>query len=127
MRAFSCGINDLRLTPEGEQSQQRELQPADHISLKIASDYVSLGDTPNPVDALLLERLEEVMRDDSKLEASDMLMNRGSKDITAAVQKACFPNGLETLFLQNQMNIMTTSGVKGSRVNISLILCNFGQ
>lgn len=43
MRAFSCGIDDLRLTPEGEQSRRRELQPAAHIGLEIASDYVSLG------------------------------------------------------------------------------------
>ncbi|KAJ4314688.1 hypothetical protein N0V84_008763 [Fusarium piperis] len=127
MRAFSCGIDDLRLTPEGEQSRRRELQPADHIGLKIASDYVSLGDNSDPADALLLERLEEVMRDDSKLEALDMLMNQGSKDITAAVQKACFPNGLEKPFPRNQMNVMTTSGAKGSKVNSSLISCNLGQ
>ncbi|KAF4472818.1 DNA-directed RNA polymerase I subunit RPA1 [Fusarium albosuccineum] len=127
MRAFSCGIDDLRLTPEGEKSRRQELQSADHIGLKVASGYVSLGDISDPGDALLLERLEEVLRDDSKLEGLDLLMNSASKDITGAVQKACFPNSLEKPFPRNQMNVMTTSGAKGSRVNASLISCNLGQ
>ncbi|KAL6409909.1 DNA-directed RNA polymerase I subunit RPA1 [Ilyonectria robusta] len=67
------------------------------------------------------------MRDDGKLEALDVLMNGTSKDITAAVQKACLPNGLDKPFPRNQMNVMTTSGAKGSRVNASLISCNLGQ
>ena len=68
MRAFSCGMDDLILTPEGERSRRRELQSAEHLGLKIASGYVSLVDKPKSTDVLLLERLEEVMRDDSKHE-----------------------------------------------------------
>ncbi|TFA97904.1 DNA-directed RNA polymerase I subunit [Trichoderma ghanense] len=127
MRAFSCGMDDLRLTAEGEAARRRELLAADKLGHKIASSYVSLENQEDAQDPLLLERLEEVMRDDSKQEGLDLLMNQGSKDITDAVQKALIPNGLEKNFPRNQMQVMTTSGAKGSRVNASLISCNLGQ
>ncbi|KAJ6439154.1 DNA-directed RNA polymerase I subunit RPA1 [Purpureocillium lavendulum] len=127
MRAFSCGMDDLRLTAQGEQARQHEIQAINSVGLEIASKYVSLEDTPDPGDPILLERLEEVLRDDSKQEGLDLLMNQRSKDITDAIQRACIPYGLEKPFPQNQMQAMTTSGAKGSRVNASLISCNLGQ
>ena len=127
MRAFSCGMDDLRLTPAGESARLQALQPADQVGLEVASGYVSLGQQKDPLNPLLLERMEEVVRDDSKQEGLDLLMNQGTKDITEAVQTACIPNGLEKPFPKNQMQAMTTSGAKGSRVNASLISCNLGQ
>ncbi|KAM5359034.1 hypothetical protein ACJZ2D_014788 [Fusarium nematophilum] len=127
VRAFSCGIDDLRLTPEGEKARQESLVPAATVGLKVASSYVSLEQSPSPNNPLLLERLEEALRDDSKQEGLDLLMKESLKGITDAVQGACMPNGLEKPFPKNQMQAMTTSGAKGSRVNASLISCNLGQ
>ncbi|KAI8660709.1 DNA-directed RNA polymerase subunit [Fusarium keratoplasticum] len=127
VRAFSCGMDDLRLTPEGEKARREALVPANTVGLKVASSYVSLEQNPGPRDPLLLERLEEVMRDDSKQEGLDLLMKEGLSGITDKVQTACVPNGLEKPFPKNQMQAMTTSGAKGSRVNASLISCNLGQ
>lgn len=127
VRAFSCGIDDLRLTPEGEQARKEALKAADRVGLDVASGYVSLEKNPGPNDPLLLERLEEVQRDDNKQEGLDMLMNQGTAAITDLVQKATMPIGLEKPFPKNQMQAMTTSGAKGSRVNASLISCNLGQ
>ncbi|KAK7403596.1 hypothetical protein QQX98_010648 [Neonectria punicea] len=126
-RAFSCGIDDLRLTPEGEKARKEELKAADNVGLDVASSYVSLEKNPGPNDPLLLERLEEVQRDDNKQEGLDLLMNQGTATITDAVQRVCMPGGLEKPFPKNQMQAMTTSGAKGSRVNASLISCNLGQ
>ncbi|PWI66738.1 hypothetical protein PCL_04876 [Purpureocillium lilacinum] len=127
MRAFSCGMDDLRLTQEGEDARRKELLAADKVGVQIASGYVSLENQTNPLNPLLLRRLEEVVRDDSKQEGLDLLMNQRTKDITDAVQKSCIPKGLEKPFPKNQMQAMTTSGAKGSRVNASLISCNLGQ
>ncbi|KAG9496969.1 hypothetical protein J7337_011758 [Fusarium musae] len=127
MRAFSCGMDDLRLTPEGEQARREALVPADSVGLKVASSYVSLEQDPGPRDPLLLERLEEVLRDDSKQEGLDLLMKEGLSKITDKIQTATMPVGLEKAFPFNQMQAMTTSGAKGSRVNASLISCNLGQ
>lgn len=127
VRAFSCGIADLRLTTEGERARKNALQAADRVGLQVASNYVSLNQNSRADDPLLHERLEEVLRDDSKQEGLDLLMNQDTKDITDAVQTACIPNGLEKPFPKNQMQAMTTSGAKGSQVNASLISCNLGQ
>ncbi|KAM0201649.1 hypothetical protein ACHAPA_003743 [Fusarium lateritium] len=127
MRAFSCGMDDLRLTPEGERARREALIPADSVGLQVASAYVSLEQNPGPRDPLLLERLEEVLRDDSKQEGLDLLMKEGLSGITDNIQAVTMPIGLEKAFPFNQMQAMTTSGAKGSRVNASLISCNLGQ
>ncbi|QUC20783.1 uncharacterized protein UV8b_05024 [Ustilaginoidea virens] len=127
MRAFSCGIDDLRLTAAGESLRKDALRSAEAIGLQVAAEYVSLKEKSDASDPLLLERLEEVLRDDNKQEGLDLLMNQATRGVTDAVQKACIPNGLEKPFPKNQMQAMTTSGAKGSRVNASLISCNLGQ
>ncbi|OAA68905.1 DNA-directed RNA polymerase I subunit RPA1 [Cordyceps fumosorosea ARSEF 2679] len=126
MRAFSCGMDDLRLTEAGEKARLQALEQASEMGLEIASEYVSLPGNKDPTNKLLLERLEEVLREDKNQESLDLLMNQGTKDITDSVQKACLPK-LEKPFPKNQMQAMTTSGAKGSRVNASLISCNLGQ
>lgn len=127
MRAFSCGMDDLKLTPEGEEARRKELEAADTVGLTVASEYVSIDDCKSDKDPLLLERLEEVVRDDGKQEGLDLLMNSSTREISDKIQKACLPKGLEKPFPRNQMQAMTTSGAKGSRVNASLISCNLGQ
>ncbi|KAF4587583.1 DNA-directed RNA polymerase I subunit RPA1 [Ophiocordyceps camponoti-floridani] len=127
MRAFSCGIDDLRLTKEGEVARRQALRAADEVGLGVASTYVSLEKHDDPSGSSLLHRLEEVFRDDVKQKGLDLLMNRGATDITDAVLKVCIPNRLEKPFPRNQMQTMTSSGAKGSRVNASLITCNLGQ
>ncbi|TPX13246.1 uncharacterized protein E0L32_006446 [Thyridium curvatum] len=128
MRAFSCGMDDLRLTPEGEANRKTRLEAASQVGLRVAASYVSL-DAQNVTssDPGLLERLEEVMRDDSKQEGLDMLMNSASGDVSSKVTKTCLPLGLEKQFPKNQMQAMTVSGAKGGLVNANLISCNLGQ
>ncbi|KAF9870550.1 RNA polymerase Rpb1 [Colletotrichum karsti] len=128
MRAFTCGMDDLRLTPQGEVSRREKLKEAKTIGLQVAAKYVSLEDkTPNSTDSELLARLEEVMRDDTKQEGLDMLMNHRAGQVSSAVTAACLPIGLVKQFPKNQMQAMTTSGAKGSQVNANLISCNLGQ
>ncbi|GKT86830.1 LOW QUALITY PROTEIN: DNA-directed RNA polymerase I subunit RPA1 [Colletotrichum tofieldiae] len=128
MRAFTCGMDDLRLTSEGEHVRREALKAAKNIGLEVAAKYVSLEDkAPNSTDPELLIRLEEVMRDDTKQEGLDMLMNQSSGKVSSAVTTACLPIGLVKQFPKNQMQSMTTSGAKGSQVNANLISCNLGQ
>ncbi|KAL6866300.1 hypothetical protein ACO1O0_002407 [Amphichorda felina] len=127
VRAFSCGMDDLKLTKEGEIARRKELCAANDVGLGVASGYVSVEDCKLDEDPLLLERLEEVLRDDNKQEGLDLLMNAKTSKITDAIQSACMPSGLEKPFPKNQMQAMTTSGAKGSKVNASLISCNLGQ
>lgn len=128
MRAFSCGMDDLRLTQEGEANRQKELAAAPEIGLRVAAKYVSLGEQqPSKSDPEFLSRLEEVMRDDTKQEGLDVLTNSANSNLSSAVTAACLPAGLEKHFPKNQMQSMTISGAKGSGVNANLISCNLGQ
>lgn len=128
MRAFSCGMDDLRLTREGEEARRTQLADAPHVGLRVAAKYVTLDEqNPGASDPELLSRLEEVMRDDTKQEGLDMLMNKSAGELSTAVTRECLPKGLEKDFPKNQMQSMTTSGAKGSQVNANLISCNLGQ
>ena len=127
MWAFSCGMDDLRLTKGGELARLKALEPADSAGLTVASEYVSLEGNKDDADPILLERLEEALREDSKQEGLDLLTVQAVRGITDDVASVCLPDGLSKPFPANQMQKMTTSGAKGSRVNASLISCNLGQ
>jgi DNA-directed RNA polymerase I subunit RPA1 len=132
MRAFSCGMDDLRMTEVGEEARRKALSATGAIGLGVASKYVSLNGDDDPSsrrarDPKLLHRLEAAMRDDRQQEGLDLLMTRAGGEVSSAVTKACVPAGLEKHFPQNQMQSMTNSGAKGSSVNANLISCNLGQ
>ncbi|KAI3341697.1 hypothetical protein F4824DRAFT_449726 [Ustulina deusta] len=129
MRAFTCGMDDLRLTPQGEKQRKEVLQDASRIGLELSAKHVSLGDRSD-VDRttpILLERLEEVFRDGSKQEDLEHMVNAGCAQLSSRVTQTCLPVGLEKQFPKNHMQSMTISGAKGSPVNANLISCNLGQ
>lgn len=128
MRAFTCGMDDLKLTRDGEMWRRQKLEAAGRIGLQVAAKYVTLDEQrPKENDPELLSRLEEVMRDDNKQEGLDILMNNSCAELSSQITKACLPDGLEKQFPKNQMQSMTTSGAKGGLVNANLISCNLGQ
>ena len=128
IRAFTCGMDDLRLTPKGEQVRKEKLEEAHRIGLEVAAKYVTLDDQePRDTDPELLKRLEDVVRDDSKQAGLDMMMNKRSGQLSSDITLACLPSGLVKQFPKNQMQNMTVSGAKGSAVNANLISCNLGQ
>ncbi|KAK3315234.1 hypothetical protein B0H66DRAFT_521584 [Apodospora peruviana] len=128
MIAFTCGMDDLVMTPKGNADRKERLKAAATIGLEVASKYVSLEEQkPKKDDPLLLERLEEVMRDDKKQENLDLLMNQQAGILSSEITQSCLPDGLRKKFPKNHMQSMTTSGAKGSPVNANLISCNLGQ
>jgi DNA-directed RNA polymerase I subunit RPA1 len=128
MRAFTCGMDDLRLTPEGERLRKEKLQDAHRLGLEVAAKYVTLADQkPTDTDNELLSRLENVLRDDTKQAGLDMMMTKRSGQLSSDITLACLPGGLVKQFPKNQMQNMTVSGAKGSAVNANLISCNLGQ
>jgi DNA-directed RNA polymerase I subunit RPA1 len=124
-RAFSCGMDDLRLTAQGERRRKEMLSAASRIGLETAASYVSLAD--RPTDPELQVRLEEVMRDETKQEGLDRLMNGAGDKLKDTVNKELMPGGLVKKFPVNRMQTMTVSGAKGSKVNATLISCSLGQ
>jgi DNA-directed RNA polymerase I subunit RPA1 len=128
MRGFSCGVEDLVLTTEGNKKRQEVLKNASKLGLDVAAKYVSL-DSRNPKadDPELQKRLETVLRDDSKQKGLDELSKGQCSKLSSEVEQICFPNSLIKPFPHNQMQAMTGSGAKGSSVNANQISCNLGQ
>ena len=127
-RAFSCGVEDLVMTKQGEAARREALAGAETVGLETASEYVGMKeDQPPSDDPELRTRLEDVLRDDSKQKGLDMKVTIENSKLTTAAQNACMPVGLVKPFPKNQMQAMTASGAKGSSVNANQISCNLGQ
>jgi DNA-directed RNA polymerase beta' subunit len=127
-RAFSCGVQDLVFTKDGEENRRDALAGSEHVGLRVAAKYVGLADEePRADDRELRRRLEDVLRDDSKQQTLDQLTSAANSDLTTGVSKVCMPGGLVKPFPKNQMQAMTSSGAKGSSVNANQISCNLGQ
>ena len=127
MRAFSCGIEDLLLTKDGEKTRHQKLQVAKTIGLEVAAKYVTLEGSIKANNKELRLRLEDVMRDEEKHTGLDQVCNTQTAKLSTAITEACLPRGLQKPFPRNQMQAMTISGAKGSSVNANLISCNLGQ
>jgi DNA-directed RNA polymerase beta' subunit len=128
MRAFSCGVEDLILTEEGDRARIEELTKAEKVGFEVATTYVTMDASKiNSLNPELRRRLETVLRDDSKQQGLDMLTNTANGKISSAVTAACLPSKLIKPFPKNQMQAMTGSGAKGSMVNANQISCNLGQ
>lgn len=127
MRAFTCGMDDLDLTAEGESTRRRNLSQAETIGLEVAAKYVTLDEKQLGSGKELQNRLQDVLRDDEKQAGLDSVFNSRTAVLSSEITKGCLPSGLRKPFPKNQMQTMTTSGAKGSSVNANLISCNLGQ
>ncbi|KAI9877205.1 MAG: hypothetical protein M1830_004531 [Pleopsidium flavum] len=128
MRAFTCGMDDLLLTRQGDLDRRDKLKNVDTIGLEVAAKYVTLeGTNLDTDDHELRTRLEDVLRDDEKQSGLDTVFNSRTSTLSSEITTACLPVGLAKSFPKNQMQAMTTSGAKGSVVNANLISCNLGQ
>ena len=127
-RAWTCGMDDLYLTTEGDNKRRQELAKSNRLGFEVAAEYVTLK--PDQIDQhenTLHTRLENVIRNDNQLNGLDQLYKSSLTKITDSVSKACVPAGLRKPFPRNQMQAMTISGAKGSGVNANLISSNLGQ
>ena len=127
MTAFTCGMDDLRLTSDGNQWRRDILKQSVDIGRATAAEVTNLEkDTANN-DKELLRRLEEILRDDNKLGILDAVTQSKVNAITSQVVSKCVPGGTMKRFPYNSMQAMALSGAKGSNVNVSQIMCLLGQ
>ncbi|KAI1321572.1 hypothetical protein EDD11_003052 [Mortierella claussenii] len=131
--AFTCRMDDLRLTPEGDK-WRRDLQGGGkeigtHAALKYAKMDCSIEQlkTSKKLQKEFKSKLEVVLRSDEQLAGLDATMKSTVNELTTSVQNACIPNGLLKKFPHNNMQTMTVSGAKGSYVNVTQISCALGQ
>ncbi|EMG49787.1 hypothetical protein SBY92_004773 [Candida maltosa Xu316] len=127
MTAFTCGMDDLRLTDEGNQWRNDILKQSVDIGRVAATEVTNLDDDTKNNNNELLRRLEEILRDDNKLGILDAITQSKVNAITSQVVSKCVPDGTMKRFPYNSMQAMALSGAKGSNVNVSQIMCLLGQ
>ena len=125
--AFTCGMDDLRLTDEGNKWRKDILKKSVDIGRVAAAEVTNLDKDVTSNDPELLKRLEEILRDDNKLGILDAITSSMVNAITSQVVSKCVPDGTMKKFPYNSMQAMALSGAKGSNVNVSQIMCLLGQ
>ncbi|KAH3683394.1 hypothetical protein WICPIJ_005613 [Wickerhamomyces pijperi] len=125
--AFTCGMDDLRLTSEGNQWRNEILLTSVDVGRLAATEVTNLDSSTQTNDPEFLKRLEEVYRDDNKSGILDAVTQSKVNAITSQVVSKCVPGGTMKRFPYNSMQAMALSGAKGSNVNVSQIMCLLGQ
>lgn len=126
-KAFTCGMDDLRLTAAGNEWRRDILKKSVDIGRAAACEVTNLDDDVSADNKELLKRLEEILRDDNKLGILDAITQSKVNAITSQVVSRCVPDGTMKRFPYNSMQAMALSGAKGSAVNVSQIMCLLGQ
>ncbi|KAJ3195643.1 hypothetical protein HK101_011458 [Irineochytrium annulatum] len=133
---FSCRMDDLRLTKEGDALRAGMIRDAAKIGEEAAREFVELPppeamdvneEVPAELDPALSSKLEDVLRDSDRMEALDSAMKSRTNAVTSSIIASAIPDGLLKPFPKNNMQVMTVSGAKGSSVNVSQISCLLGQ
>ncbi|KZT29285.1 beta and beta-prime subunits of DNA dependent RNA-polymerase [Neolentinus lepideus HHB14362 ss-1] len=128
-RAFTCRMDDLALTPDGDTSRRMLLEKGENLGTEGAiENFPSLENLPaaqKPSQLTVL--LEDVLRDDNKMAGLDVTVKTKLAKLTKSIADACMPHGLLRKFPHNHMQAMTQSGAKGSAVNAQQISCALGQ
>lgn len=125
--AFTCGMDDLRLTSEGNKWRSDILKSSVDTGREAAAEVTNLDKDTSADDAELLKRLEEILRDNNKSGILDAITSSKVNAITSKVVSTCVPAGTMKKFPYNSMQAMALSGAKGSNVNVSQIMCLLGQ
>ncbi|KAJ6628876.1 hypothetical protein B0H10DRAFT_2209314 [Mycena sp. CBHHK59/15] len=128
-RAFTCRMDDLTLTPEGNGWRNDLLRKGKKLGTEGAiENFPSLKDAPKAeMQSALTSLLQDVLRDDNKMAGLDVTVKTKLSKLTSSISDACMPHGLLRKFPHNHMQTMTLSGAKGSAVNARQISCALGQ
>lgn len=128
-RAFTCRMDDLALTPDGNATRTILLLRGRNLGTEGAvENFPSLKLIPEAEVPTALESLmENVLRDDKKMAGLDITVKTKLAKLTKSIADACIPHGLLRKFPHNHMQTITLSGAKGSAVNAQQISCALGQ
>jgi len=128
-RAFTCRMDDLTLTPDGDAERRDLLEKGKNLGTQGAiENFPSLANTKtSDIPGALIDLLEDVLRDDEKMAGLDVTVKTKLSKLTSSISDAVLPNGLSRKFPHNHMQAMTQSGAKGSAVNARQISCALGQ
>jgi DNA-directed RNA polymerase I subunit RPA1 len=114
---FSCRMDDLLLTPKGDNERTRLISGASAIGIEAL----------NEVNGQSVIDREKILRNSERMAQLDSAMKQRTNKVTSKIISSTVPVYLYKPFPSNNMQTMTLSGAKGSGVNVSQISCLLGQ
>ncbi|KAF8471484.1 beta and beta-prime subunits of DNA dependent RNA-polymerase [Gautieria morchelliformis] len=128
-RAFTCRMDDLVLTDEGNRRRRKLRDHGRSLGTEAAIDnFPALRNVASAeISTALRGLLEDILLDDQKMADLDRHAQKMMSEHTRSITDACIQHGLYRSFPDNNMQMMTVSGAKGSATNAQLISCGLGQ
>nr|AOE43239.1 RNA polymerase I [Synstelium polycarpum] len=119
-RGFTCGVDDLLISPKEEAFRVTELADANAEGYQVAEKFAGSKNPSHSLMASLLKEEREVAR-------LDGLLKKALNSHTSKIIDTLIPGGQRKAFPDNNFSLMTVSGAKGSVVNFSQVSCLLGQ
>ena len=136
-RAFTCGVEDLVVTDAGNRSRRKFLESAPLRSLDAAARFTEMNFEEDGLHATpaelarrrkaVLAALPHFLHEEKGRKMLDDRVSKAMSGVTSGVIDAILPAGQLVAFPENNFEMMTATGAKGSKVNMSQICCLLGQ
>ena len=125
MTGFTLGVEDILVKAKADKSRKKIIEKLRKCGDEIAAKALGLEEIPND----LYERLErEYFKNRTMFKGKlDQEYKVKLNSFTNEINKVCLPKGLISRFPENNLQLMVTSGAKGSTVNTMQISCLLGQ
>ncbi|XP_015122909.1 DNA-directed RNA polymerase I subunit RPA1 [Diachasma alloeum] len=123
---FTLGIEDILVLPKSDNKRKEIIERCRKIGDDIQKTALELPeDTPRDV---VLKKMEENNWRNKRFRGLiDRKYKTALDPFTNEINKTCLPAGLRKKFPENNLQLMVTSGAKGSTVNTMQISCLLGQ
>lgn len=125
LSGFTLGIKDILINEKEDQQRERIIEKLRKVGSIAAKNSLDLEEVPPDLE----NRLEKAyFNDKEKFRARlDQEYKKILDSYTNEINNTCLPRGLVAKFPKNNLQLMVTSGAKGSAVNTMQISCLLGQ
>ncbi|KAL7035470.1 hypothetical protein ACKWTF_008392 [Chironomus riparius] len=123
---FTLGVHDILVLGDADKKRREIIENSRNIGKSVTCQVLNVPENITNED--LAEKLEEAYANDPKFRTQlDRKYKSALDSYTNDINKTCLPNGLICKFPLNNLQLMVTSGAKGSTVNTMQISCLLGQ
>lgn len=123
---FTLGVHDILVLEDADKERKKIIKESRLIGKRITCQALDISEEVSNEE--LIEKLEEAYANDPKFRAVlDRKYKSAMDSYTNNINKVCLPAGLVCKFPDNNLQLMVTSGAKGSTVNTMQISCLLGQ
>lgn len=123
---FTLGVRDILVQKSADKKRKKIVGESRKVGKKATCEALEI-----PIDSTneeMIQKLKEAYSNDPKFRTK---IDRKYKSIMTAytddINETCLPAGLICKFPENNLQLMVTSGAKGSTVNTMQISCLLGQ